>query len=399
MNHSHRIPVPQIPFEPPVYLCPFNEKRLTLDGRLDKDFWADVPFTDDFKDIEGESRPVPRFRTRAKMAWDQENFYIGAILEGDEIWAHLTEHDSVIFNDNDFEIFIDPDSDTQAYFEYEMNARNTYWDLLLTKAYRGMGLPVNGYEFRRIRTAVHIDGALNQPGADNRSWSMEVVIPFAALAECSATRRPPLPGEYYRVNFSRVQWKVDVVDGAYRKRMTDDGSRPLPEDNWVWAPTGVVNIHYPELWGFVFFMGKDQNPAHEISINEKVFTEENQNPAHKAPGDEKIFAGRNRNLSCKIPEDEACMWELRKLYYAQQAVLDETGSFTDDLDQLRDTLRRISPCLENAQVSPAPFQVSTTPHSFEVSCPSPDGKETFCIFSDGAVKRFPTLPVPSDATP
>ncbi|MCD8023505.1 MAG: carbohydrate-binding family 9-like protein [Lachnospiraceae bacterium] len=359
MNNSYRIPIPAVSFEPPVYVCPFVTKPFTLDGRLDKDFWADVPFTEDFADIEGDIRPVPRFRTRAKMAWDQDNFYIGAILEGDEIWAHLTEHDSVIFQDNDFEIFIDPDSDTQAYFEFEMNALNTYWDLLLTKAYRDMGIPVNGYEFHGIRTAVHIDGTLNQPASsqENRSWSVEVVIPFAALMECSATRRPPVPGEYYRVNFSRVQWKVDVVNGAYQKRMTEDGSRPLPEDNWVWAPTGVINIHYPELWGFVFFAGAGEGQQTDT-------------------------------CAFVISEEEKRMWELRKLYYAEQAFLDEHGTFTDVLEQLNDVLRRISPCPENAQAAPLPYQISTTPHSFEISCPSPDGREIFCIFSDGAVKKL-----------
>ena len=253
MSISYRIPVPAVGFRPPVYVCLYNDKPFNLDGNLDKDFWKDIPYTDDFPDIEGDIRPMPRFRTRAKMAWDKENLYIGALLEGDEIWAHLTEHDCVIFNDNDFEIFIDPDSDTQAYFEFEMNALNTTWDLLLTRAYRDNGKPVNGLEIRGMRTAVHIDGKLNDPEALSRSWSVEVVMPFAALQECAAESRPPVSGEYYRMNFSRVQWKVDVKDGAFQKRLSEETGRPLPEDNWVWAPTGVINIHYPELWAFVFF--------------------------------------------------------------------------------------------------------------------------------------------------
>ena len=95
MSVSYRIPVPALGFRPPVYVCRYNEKPFHLDGNLDKDFWSDIPFTEDFPDIEGDIRPVPRFRTRAKLAWDQENLYIGALLEGDEIWANLTEHDCV----------------------------------------------------------------------------------------------------------------------------------------------------------------------------------------------------------------------------------------------------------------------------------------------------------------
>lgn len=354
MSVNYRIPVPAVDFRPPVYVCRYNDKPFVPDGNLDKDFWKDIPFTEDFPDIEGDIRPVPRFRTRAKLAWDKENLYIGALLEGDEIWAHLLEHDSVIFNDNDFEIFIDPDSDTQAYYEFEMNALNTTWDLLLTKAYRDSGTPVNGFEFHGMRTAVHIDGILNQPGSHNRCWSVEVVLPFAALQECAAEKRPPVSGEYYRVNFSRVQWKVNVEDGSFKKRLSSETGRPLPEDNWVWAPTGVINIHYPELWAFVFFAGKDEESG-----------------------------------NFNIPEDEYRKWELRKLYYAQQACLDENGSYTDSLAVLKETLARISPCEANKTMRDLPYRLDTTPHSFEITCPCADGENVLAIFSDGKTAVFP----------
>ena len=149
-------PTPIIPFNPPVYICQYNNKPFTLDGKIFKDFWADIPFTDYFVDIEGDSRPTPRYKTRAKICWDNENVYFSAILEGDEIWANLTERDCVIFYDNDFEIFLDPNSDTQEYYEFEMNALNTVWDLLLTKAYRDGGSPVNSFDIKGMRTAVHI---------------------------------------------------------------------------------------------------------------------------------------------------------------------------------------------------------------------------------------------------
>ena len=32
--------------------------------------------------------PLPRFVTRAKMLWDDENLYVAAVLDGDEIWGH-----------------------------------------------------------------------------------------------------------------------------------------------------------------------------------------------------------------------------------------------------------------------------------------------------------------------
>ncbi|MDR2044641.1 MAG: carbohydrate-binding family 9-like protein [Clostridium sp.] len=346
----YRIPVPQVGFCPPLYVCRYTDKPFVLDGRLDKDFWADAEFTDFFADIEGDIRPAPRFRTRAKLLWDDRNLYIGAQLSGTEIWASITERDAVIFRDNDFEIFLDPDSDSQQYYELEMNALNTVWDLFLTKAYRDGGLPLDGFDFRGLRTAVFLDGALNDPAAENRLWSVEVVIPFLSIGECARKKRIPADGEYYRMNFSRVQWKVDVADGGYRKRLDQDTGLPLPEDNWVWASTGVVDIHYPELWAFVFFAGKE---------------------------------GGRSGQAYGIPEEERIKWELRKLYYAQHAYYDETGVFCKDLEQLTEVLRRISPIEENAQVRPLPYRLEAAPHSFEISCPCADGSRTLVIFQDG----------------
>jgi len=44
-----------------------------------------------------------------QMLWDDECLYIAAEMEEPHLWATLTEHDSIIFHDNDFEVFLDPD--------------------------------------------------------------------------------------------------------------------------------------------------------------------------------------------------------------------------------------------------------------------------------------------------
>ena len=334
----YRIPKPDIDFNPPVYQCRRATKPFVLDGNVEKDFWEDAEFTDTFVDIEGDKRPVPRFRTRAKMLWDDENFYFGAILDGDEIWGHQTERDCVIFWDNDFEIFIDPDSDTHQYYEFEMNAKNTVWDLLLTKTYRDGGKPVNGFDMHGLKTAVHIDGELNNPDADNRRWMVEVVIPFSAVCECAQQPRAPKKGEYYRVNFSRVQWKVDIVDGEYKKR-TDAEGKVLPEDNWVWAPTGVINIHYPELWGFVFF----------------------------TEGDE----------TYEIPQIEKDKWELRQMYYHVNGYYDEHRHFPKSLEEVTaEGSYTVKPCYVPAK------------HTFEITCDSLDNEHELAIMGDGRIYTY-----------
>ncbi|MBR1848489.1 MAG: carbohydrate-binding family 9-like protein [Lachnospiraceae bacterium] len=340
-----RIPIPKVGFTPPVYYCKRATMPHTLDGRLDKDFWKDAPFTEYFQDIEGPTLPEPRFRTRAKMLWDDENLYIGAILEGDEIWGHQTEHDCVIFHDNDFEIFLDTNSDTQEYIEYEMNAKNTTWDLLLTKAYRDQGSPINGLEVKGLKSAVYIDGTLNDSTAQNKYWSVEVVIPFTTLAETADSRKAPVAGDFYRLNFSRVQWDVTKGNGTYQKVCDPATGRPNPESNWVWAPTGVINIHYPELWGFLFFCTGDETPS--------------------------------------IPETEVVKWELRKLYYAEQIYFDYHGGYTDDVNTLAKILQDFAPASENQSYHLHRLKVQVTDHFFELSATTKDHTRTVLLFADG----------------
>src|SRR5262249_16446424 len=121
--------------DPLAYVCYRAEKPIKIDGKLDDPAWDAAPWSDDFVDIEGDAKPKPRWKTRMKMLWDDECLYIAAEMEEPHLWATLTEHDSVIFRDNDFEVFLDPDGDNHNYAELELNALNTTWDLLLTKPY------------------------------------------------------------------------------------------------------------------------------------------------------------------------------------------------------------------------------------------------------------------------
>ena len=134
------------------------------------------------------------------------------------------------------------------------------------------------------------------------------------------------------MNFSRVQWLVDVVDGKYCKRTGADG-KWLPEDNWVWAATGLIDIHCPEFWGFVFF------------------TEHGE--------------------SMEIPADEQRKLDLRVLYYAQYAHYAKYGCFTEDLSELE--------CSKPAY----PVRAEITSRTFLLSCEAEQSGQLVCLHSDG----------------
>jgi hypothetical protein len=120
---------------PKSYVCQRARSDIRIAGKLDDAAWQSAPWTDDFVDIEGSRRPTPRFRTRGKMLRDDRYFYIAAELQEPHVCAVLTEKNSkIVTEDNDFEVFIDPDGDTCNYYEFEMNAFNTIGELTLLAA-------------------------------------------------------------------------------------------------------------------------------------------------------------------------------------------------------------------------------------------------------------------------
>ena len=232
---------------PKGYVCCRTIGPLSLNGKLDDPSWKAVPWTDPFVDIDGDAKPNPRFMTRAKMLWDDHYFYVGADLHEPHVWATLTQRDSVIFHDNDFEVFIDPDGDNHQYYEIEINALNTVWDLRLVKPYRDGGPALNEWDIPGLKTGVHVDGTLNDPRDIDRGWSVEMAFPWKVLAEYANRQCPPRDGDQWRINFSRVEWQIDTSSGKYVKVPN------TKEDNWVWSPQGVIDMHRPERWGYVQF--------------------------------------------------------------------------------------------------------------------------------------------------
>lgn len=249
----------RLPSPPKHYRCPKVDRPVVMTGRMDDPLWERAPWTDDFIDILGEEAPRPYYRTRVKMLWDETCLMIGAELEDPHVWATLTQHDSVIFHDNDFEVFIDPDGDCQLYGELEVNAFNTTWDLLLVKPYRASGAAINGWEIAGLRTAVHVDGTINDPSDVDRGWSVEIAIPWDSLGELARNTLSPEPGATIRINFSRVQWEHEVVDGKYRR------VPEKPEENWVWSAQGVVDMHRPHRWGVLQLCDETPRPCAEIA--------------------------------------------------------------------------------------------------------------------------------------
>lgn len=224
--------------EPASYVCYRTTGKINIDGELNETDWENAISTEPFVDISGAGFAKPKYSTRAKMLWDDNYLFVAAVLEDDNIVAKLSKRDTIIYYDNDFEVFIDPDGDGHNYFEIENNARGVIFDLMLDKPYRNGGNFMIQWDCPGLRLAVHNNGTINNQEDKDKSWVVEMAIPREAIT--LNFNNPLKAGKCWRVNFSRVQW---LKKGG-------------PEENWVWTPTGRVDMHMPDRWGYLYFSDK-----------------------------------------------------------------------------------------------------------------------------------------------
>ena len=242
--------------QPLEYSAKFIDQPILIDGRLDEPAWKDQVSSSLFVDIEGDAKPLPRFDTRVKILWDEDYLYIGATLEEPKVQASFLEKNSYIFHDdNNFEVFVDPNGDHCNYYELELNAFNTIWELSLPVPYRNSGKPNDPDNMPGLKTAVAVYGTINDDSDIDSVWTVELAFLFEDFEKYDAVNTPPRPGDYWRINFSRVEWRYNFTENKYVK------VPGLREDNWVWSPQGEINMHAPEHWGILHFQINDQDAS------------------------------------------------------------------------------------------------------------------------------------------
>ncbi len=259
-----------LPFEsntpiPHSYVAYRTSETILIDGMAEESVWDSTPWTAPFVDIEGLKKP--KYNTQMKMLWDEKYLYFMARLEEPHVWGTLKQRDTVIFYNNDFEIFIDPDGDTHNYVEFEMNVLNTVWDLFLTAPYRNNPKVLNQWDMKGVLSAVHVAGTINDASDSDQGWSLEVAIPWTVFNEVTQMNAT-VAGTFWRMGFSRVNWEFELKEGRYSRKKDPNGSY-LPEYNWVWSPQMVVNMHEPEKWGYVYFSAKYPGEAEEFTPPEQ----------------------------------------------------------------------------------------------------------------------------------
>lgn len=226
----------------PTSVCQRTCDTIQVDGQLTETTWKRAVPLSPLRDLSGRKAA---YQADIRMAYDDTCLYFAAVLPAKTLLAKLTERDSIIYHDDDFEIFIDPACTGRNYVELEINQLNTVWDLFITAPYREgeACVALHDWDIKGLKTAVTHQGTLNQGEDDDISWTVEVAWPWESITGHSHLPRrgeAPKDGTVMRFNFSRVDHPLKP-----------DGTRG--EVNTVWAPTRQATIHAPEHWGLIRF--------------------------------------------------------------------------------------------------------------------------------------------------
>jgi hypothetical protein len=254
---------------------------LRIDGSLEKSPWKEAEQSRRFVDmVSGE--PC-FFDTRLASLWDDRNLYLAFWQEEPAIRATQTERDSFICSfDSDVEVFIDGED---CYYELEINALNTVYEVFFVyqdalkkgsrfdtpefdlrerevdvlsgfqdaarykKHPRGKRWAFMDWDFPGLKTAVKLDGQLNDPSRDTRAraqvsrgWTVEIALPWEGFASLLPRRRfPPQAGDSLRAAFFRFEF------------LHYHGKKSGESVGWALNEHGVYDSHIPEVFSYLHF--------------------------------------------------------------------------------------------------------------------------------------------------
>ena len=208
----------------------------------------------------GQRRARPSTTRAPRFYGMMQYLYVGYWIEEPFVQASLTERDALIYEDNDVELFV---AGQDAYYEFEINALGTIYEVFFVweeayqragyhlrpefrrdaagvRPFNGVGFPNHprgpriGYwnlDFNGLRSAVHVDGTLNDqhatataagawswrcPGAGSRPWRRQ-----------TGARLPPRDGDIWRMDFSRFNQYKAAPPGQRFRRLGLEPARRL----------------------------------------------------------------------------------------------------------------------------------------------------------------------------
>lgn len=253
-------------------------ENITIDGNIDKPIWKNAIWSKRFVDM--VTGDLGMYNTQSAMLWNDSYLYFAFNAEEPFLEAKLTERDSIIFLENDLEIFIDGGD---CYYELEVNAANTVYEVFFIwkdayskqgkfdtpqfdihqkDAYtfggdydrtgesfwkgtnpRGIRWAFTDFDMEGLETAVKLDGTLNNNSDIDKGWSLEIAIPWESLKLLANGRTiPPANGDVWSMFLGRFQ------------KLVLSGKEVQPHPAMALNSHGIYDTHMPSKWSRIEFV-------------------------------------------------------------------------------------------------------------------------------------------------
>ncbi len=258
------------------YTCYRASGPIEIDGDLTKPVWANAPRSPRFVDVVN-GRPA-LLDTRAAALWDDDALYIGFWLDEPSVEAaddrarlarllrerhrglhrrrrHLlrvraerAQHDlrGLLHLAGRLSSAVAAStcrSSTSSTVEASPSAATstapaaTFWRGAHP---RGLRWAFPDWDFPGLKTAVRIDGTLNDSTDVDRGWTVELAFPWSGMTWLANGRSlPPADGDTWRLLFARYQ-KLNLLGQEI-------------STGWTWNRVGSIDNHAPECFTVLHF--------------------------------------------------------------------------------------------------------------------------------------------------
>ena len=243
---------PTAPAQPLEFECRWAAEPISVDGRGDEPAWRGAMLIDRFSLpwLRKDARPA-KTATKARLLWDRENLYFLAEMDDADVRAKVLKHDGPTWEDDVFELFFKPAADKPGYFEFEVNAVNTVFDLFVPQRGANMAGPYVAVDPFHVESKVVVHGSLNDSKDKDQGWTVEGRIPWGDFIKAGG--RPEID----------ERWKFALCRYDYSTAEKE------PELSTC-APLTQMSFHQHEKFATLRFVGPVNMAGKPFGIDKHV---------------------------------------------------------------------------------------------------------------------------------
>lgn len=209
-----------------------SQTAIMVDGSLNEPAWQEAQKIHLRDSDTGEQVTDTTFSTSARTCYDDDNLYIAFVCNDRDIYSTFTERDQHLWEEEAVEVFIDVADEPNTYVEIEVSPNNVLFDSYIVDPVHIDVKETSKFDLAGIKTAVTVEGTVNQRDDVDRKWIVEIAIPFTDLVS-----------DFNDQLLKEVKWKINYY------RIDRDADGPV---HYAWSPTGG-RFHKPSVFGILVF--------------------------------------------------------------------------------------------------------------------------------------------------